>query len=67
LPHEQDDDYRTAAGMVIAQFGRIPQCGEHFDWSGYRFEVVDLDGARIDKILIAKTPPAAAASEDDSG
>ena len=66
LPHEEDDDYRTAAGMVIAQFGRIPQCAEHFDWSGYRFEVVDLDGARIDKILISRVNETAA-SEDDSG
>lgn len=66
LAHETEGDYRTAAGMVIAQFGRIPQIGEHFDWSGYRFEVVDLDGARIDKILIARTSEATAA-EDDSG
>ncbi len=66
LPLEAEDDYRTAAGMVIAQFGRIPQIGEHFDWSGYRFEVIDLDGARIDKILIAKVGEASVA-EDDSG
>ncbi|NCT68943.1 MAG: HlyC/CorC family transporter [Rhodanobacteraceae bacterium] len=55
LPNEDEHDFRTAAGMVMAQFGRIPQAGEHFSWNGFRFEVVDLDGARIDKILIAKT------------
>jgi putative hemolysin len=66
FPHEEDDDYRTAAGMVIARFGRIPQCAEHFEWAGFRFEVVDLDGARIDKILISRHNEAAA-SEDDSG
>jgi putative hemolysin len=55
LPNEDEHDFRTAAGMVMAQFGRIPQAGEHFNWNGFRFEVVDLDGARIDKILIAKT------------
>ena len=66
FPHEEDDDYRTAAGMVIAQFGRIPQCAEHFQWAGFRFEVVDLDGARIDKILISRLNETAAA-EDDSG
>ncbi|GAA0705964.1 hemolysin family protein [Dokdonella soli] len=54
LPNEEDHDFRTAAGMVMAQFGRIPQPGEHFSWNGFRFEVVDLDGARIDKLLIAK-------------
>ncbi|MBN8886656.1 MAG: HlyC/CorC family transporter [Rudaea sp.] len=66
LPHEKDDDYRTAAGMVIAQFGRIPACAEHFDWSGFRFEVVDLDGARIDKILISRLGEATA-SADETG
>ncbi len=66
LPHDEDDDYRTAAGMVIAQFGRIPQSAEHFDWNGYRFEVVDLDGARIDKILVARLTESRT-GEDDSG
>jgi putative hemolysin len=40
--------------MVMAHFGRIPQPGEHFRWNGFRFEVVDLDGARIDKLLISR-------------
>jgi len=56
LPHEGDHDFHTAAGMVVAHFGRIPQTGEHFDWRGIRFEVVDLDGARIDKLLIRRNP-----------
>lgn len=56
LPGEDDHDFNTAAGMMMARWGRIPQEGEHFDASGYRFEVVDLDGARIDKILIARRP-----------
>jgi len=66
LPRESDEDYHTAAGMLIAQFGRIPQVGEHFDWRHYRFEVVDLDGARIDKILIVPQREMATAA-DDSG
>jgi putative hemolysin len=53
LPNEEDHDFRTAAGMVMAHFGRIPQPGEHFSWNGFRFEVVDLDGPRIDKLMIA--------------
>jgi len=52
LPDEDDHEYHTAGGMMMAHFARIPQVGEHFDWDGYRFEVVDLDGARIDKILV---------------
>ena len=51
-----DDEYNTIAGLVIEQFGRIPHVGEHFDWAGWRFEVVDLDGARIDKLLLQKLP-----------
>jgi putative hemolysin len=65
LPREADEDYHTAAGMLIAQFGRIPQVGEYFEWRNYRFEVVDLDGARVDKILIATVGEPAA--EDESG
>lgn len=55
LPNEEDHDFRTAAGMVMAHFGRIPQPGEHFRWGGFRFEVVDLDGPRIDKLMIARS------------
>jgi putative hemolysin len=59
LPNEEDHDFRTAAGMVMAQLGRIPSVGEAFVWHGFRFEVVDLDGPRIDKILIAREAVAA--------
>ncbi len=66
LPHEAEQEYRTAAGMVIAHYGRIPQVGEHFDADGYRFEVVDLDGARIDKLLIERIAnPAMPAERSD--
>jgi len=54
LPEEEEHEYHTVAGMMMARFARIPRVGEHFDWSGYRFEIVDLDGARIDKILVAR-------------
>lgn len=59
LPGEEEHDYHTVAGMVIARFGRIPHAGELFDWEGWRVEVVDLDGARIDKLLIARLPETA--------
>jgi putative hemolysin len=54
LPGEDNNDFTTLAGMVIARYGRIPHAGEHFDWKGWRIEVVDLDGARIDKVLIER-------------
>jgi putative hemolysin len=56
LPNEDEHDYHTAAGMTIAWFGRIPNTGEHFDWDGWRIEVVDLDGPRVDKLLVQRLP-----------
>ena len=38
----------------VARFGRIPHVGEHFDWDGWRIEVVDLDGPRVDKLLVQR-------------
>lgn len=58
LPDAEDGDYHTLAGMCIAHFGRIPHVGEYFDWAGWRIEVVDLDGARIDKLLLSRLPAA---------
>src|SRR3546814_2615515 len=52
LPLEDEHEYHTAAGMISAQFGRIPNVGEHFEWSGWRIEIIDLDGPRIDKLLL---------------
>ena len=54
LPDAEDGDYHTLAGMCIAHFGRIPNVGEHFDWAGWRIEIVDLDGARVDKLLLRR-------------
>jgi putative hemolysin len=59
LPNEEEQDFTTAAGMVVAYYGRIPHAGEYFDWQRWRIEVVDLDGARIDKLLISTTPDTA--------
>ncbi|HVI57542.1 MAG TPA: hemolysin family protein [Luteimonas sp.] len=58
LPLEDEHDYHTAAGMTIAQFGRIPNVGEHFDWNGWRIEIVDLDGPRVDKLLLQRVAQA---------
>ena len=56
LPDAEEGDYHTLAGMCIAHFGRIPHVGEYFDWAGWRIEVVDLDGARVDKLLMRRLP-----------
>jgi magnesium and cobalt exporter, CNNM family len=51
------DDYTTLAGFVLAQLGHLPTTGENFRWRGMRFEVVDMDGRRIDKLLIQRLAP----------
>lgn len=50
----ESDDYHTVAGLVIALAGRIPAAGEGFDWGHWHIEVVDLDGPRIDKLLVSR-------------
>jgi putative hemolysin len=47
-----DSDYVTLAGFVLDKLGHIPTTGESFVWEGLRFEVVDMDGRRIDRILV---------------
>ena len=46
--------YQTVAGFLLSQFGRIPEVGDHIEVEGWRFEIIDLDGRRIDKILATK-------------
>lgn len=52
-----ESSYHTVAGMCIHHFGRIPHVGETLDWAGWRLEIVDLDGARIDKLLVSSLAP----------
>lgn len=52
-----DAEYTTLAGFVLSQLGHIPLVGETFQWKNWRFEVVDLDGRRIDKVLATQTQP----------
>ena len=60
-----DEDFETLAGFVLARFGQIPQTGDHFAWDGLRFEIVDMDGRRIDRILVAPEPSRLAQSETE--
>jgi len=54
LPDEDRGRYNTLAGMVMLLLGRLPETTDTVDWDGWRFEVVDMDGKRIDKILAAR-------------
>jgi putative hemolysin len=47
-------DYSTISGLVLAQLERIPQAGDKTHWRGITIEVVDMDGRRIDKLLVHK-------------
>ncbi|MFO1350551.1 MAG: hemolysin family protein [Gammaproteobacteria bacterium] len=60
-----DDEFHTLAGIMLAQFGHVPTIGEHFSWGDYRFEVVDVDGRRVDRVLVSRV--AADSAADDSG
>jgi CBS domain containing-hemolysin-like protein len=54
-----DDGFHTIAGFALSRLGELPDVGEHFDYEGWRFEIVDMDGRRIDKLLASRAaaPP----------
>lgn len=54
LPHE--DEYETLSGFIMTSLGRLPQAADHFEWNNLRFEVIDMDGRRVDKILVTSKP-----------
>lgn len=57
LPHEDRADFETLGGFMMSFLGRIPKPSDHFEWNGYRFEIMDMDGFRVDKVLIAPLSP----------
>ncbi len=54
IPLPERRVYHTVAGLMLERFGRLPKAGEHVEFAGWRFEIVDLDGRRIDKVLAAR-------------
>ena len=55
MPEEDRGRYNTLAGMIMLLLGRLPQTTDTVEWEGWRFEVVDLDGKRVDKVLVERT------------
>ena len=51
LPREEEAEYQTVGGMVMDALGRVPEAGDRFEWEGHSFEVLDMDGRRVDKVL----------------
>lgn len=50
--YSNDNNFNTVGGLVVEQLEHIPRSGESVEWKEFRFEVIDMDGARIDKILV---------------
>jgi putative hemolysin len=57
MPEEGTDTYQTLGGFVMMQLGRIPRPGDHFKTDDVRYEVMDMDGNRVDKVLVKKESP----------
>lgn len=66
LPGEGSTEFQTLGGFVVTQLGRIPAAGDYFDWNGWRFEVMDMDRQRVDKVLVAQLPASPTAAEQAS-
>jgi putative hemolysin len=56
LPDEDRIGFQTLGGFVMSRMGFIPAAGQSFDWNSYHFEILDMDGHRVDKVLVSKLP-----------
>jgi putative hemolysin len=65
LPHE--DEYETLSGFMMVSLGRVPQPTDRFEWHGLRFEVMDMDGRRVDKVLVTTLPQRTSTPEEGNG
>ena len=61
-----ENRFQTIGGFVLHHLGHIPEEGEKLEWSGYRFEIVDMERQRIDKLLVSKLPAAKTTPVDTS-
>lgn len=61
MPHE--DEYESLSGFVMISLGRIPITADRFNWEGLLFEVVDMDGQRVDKVLVTRLPATVAQAD----
>jgi putative hemolysin len=59
VPEEEAGDYHTLGGMLMLLFGRLPRTADVTEWGGWTFEIVDMDGNRIDKVLASRVSPRA--------
>ena len=57
MPHEDEANYQTVGGMVMAMLGQVPKPSDRVSWVGYDIEVMDMDGRRVDKVLVTRRAP----------
>ena len=57
FPDEKEDQYTTIAGFILSLSGKIPNENEVYEWDRFRFEIIDIDGHQIDKILVTDLGP----------
>ncbi|NOV22384.1 HlyC/CorC family transporter [Cupriavidus necator] len=67
VPEEEKERYHTLSGMLLLLLGRLPQIADTVQWGDWRFEIVDMDGKRIDKVLAERLPPQAGPEEETTG
>jgi len=67
VPEEEKGRYHTLSGMLMLLLGRLPHTTDHCDWEGWRLEIVDMDGTRIDKVLAAPLPTPPAQETEQTG
>ncbi|WP_194722755.1 hemolysin family protein [Noviherbaspirillum malthae] len=65
FPEEANGTYHTLAGFILTQLGHIPEAAEHFEWDEFRFEVMDMDRQRIDRLLVSRIPKAETPAIDE--
>jgi putative hemolysin len=65
VPEEERARYQALSGMLMLMLGRMPQVGDIVVWENWRFEIVDMDGKRIDRVLASEVPLADAGAAQD--
>ncbi|WP_422650208.1 Membrane protein [Cupriavidus sp. H18C1] len=67
VPEEDKERYHTLSGMLLLLLGRLPQIADSVSWLDWKFEIVDMDGKRIDKVLATPLPPEEGPEPDTTG
>jgi putative hemolysin len=67
VPEEDKERYHTLSGMLLLLLGRLPQTADSVSWDRWRFEIVDMDGKRIDKVLASRIKPEDGPDDETTG